>query len=157
MDVFNNMTGIKMTHIPYKGGGPATAALASGEVQAMFASPAPLMPHFKSGRVRVLAWTGAKRHPAFPEVPTTAETGLPQYKHDGGWFGMFAPANTPMDIVEKLYREVRTAMQNAEVRDRLMKIGVEPVADSPTEFRKFVQAEIRAYAEQARVAGVKPE
>jgi tripartite-type tricarboxylate transporter receptor subunit TctC len=157
MEVFNNMTGIKMTHIPYKGGGPATAALASGEVQAMFASPAPLMPHFKSGRVRVLAWTGAKRHPAFPEVPTTAEAGLPQYKHDGGWFGMFAPANTPMDIVEKLYREVRTAMQNAEVRDRLMKIGVEPVADSPAEFRKFVQAEIRAYAEQARVAGVKPE
>jgi tripartite-type tricarboxylate transporter receptor subunit TctC len=157
MEVFNNMTGIKMTHIPYKGGGPATAALASGEVQAMFASPAPLMPHFKSGRVRVLAWTGAKRHPAFPEVPTTAEAGLPQYKHDGGWFGMFAPANTPMDIVEKLYREVRTAMQNAEVRDRLMKIGVEPVSDSPAEFRKFVQAEIRAYAEQARVAGVKPE
>jgi len=157
MEVFNNMTGVRMTHIPYKGGGPATAALASGEVQAMFASPAPLMPHFKSGRVRVLAWTGARRHPSFPDVPTTVEAGLPQYKHDGGWFGMFAPANTPMDIVEKLYREVRTAMQNAEVRDRLMKIGVEPVADSPAEFRKFVQAEIKAYAEQARLAGVKPE
>lgn len=157
MEVFNNMTGVKMTHIPYKGGGPATAALASGEVQAMFASPAPLMPHFKSGRVRVLAWTGAKRHPGFPDVPTTVEAGLPQYKHDGGWFGMFAPANTPTDIVEKLYREVRTAMQNAEVRGRLMKIGVEPVADSPAEFKKFVQAEIKAYAEQARMAGVKPE
>jgi tripartite-type tricarboxylate transporter receptor subunit TctC len=157
MEVFNNMTGIKMTHIPYKGGGPATAALASGEVQAMFASPAPLMPHYKSGRARVIAYTGEKRHPAMPEVPTTAEAGLPQYKHDGGWFGMFAPANTPADIVEKLAREVRAAMQNPEVRDRLLKIGVEPVADSPADFKRFVAAEIKAYAEQVRLAGVKPE
>lgn len=157
MEVFNNMVGAKMTHIPYKGGGPATAALASGEVQAMFASPAPLMPHYKSGRVRVIAYTGEKRHPAMPEVPTTVEAGLPQYKHDGGWFGMFAPANTPADIVEKLAREVRAAMQNPEVRDRLMKIGVEPVADSPADFKRFVAAEIKAYAEQVRLAGVKPE
>ncbi|HEU4353839.1 MAG TPA: tripartite tricarboxylate transporter substrate-binding protein [Burkholderiales bacterium] len=105
----------------------------------------------------VLAWTGAQRHPGFPDVPTTAEAGLPQYKHDGGWFGMFAPATTPTDIVEKLHREVRSAMQNIEVRDRLTKIGVEPVADSLADFKKFVQAEIKAYAEQARLAGVKPE
>ncbi len=157
MEVFDHMTGIKMTHVPYKGGGPATAALASGEVQAMFASPAPLMPHFKSGRVRVLAWTGAKRHPAFPEIPTTAEAGVPEYKHDGGWFALFAPANTPAEIVNKLWHEVHTAMQNAEVRDRLDKIGVFPVADSPADFKKFVAAEIKAYAEQARLAGIKPE
>jgi len=144
MEVFNNMTGIKMTHIPYKGGGPATAALASGEVQAMFASPAPLMPHFKSGRVRVLAWTAAKRHPAFPDIPTTAEAGLPQYKHDGGWFALFAPANTPMDIVEKLWKEVQTAEQKPAVRERFAKLGVEPVADSPADFKKFIQAEIKA-------------
>jgi tripartite-type tricarboxylate transporter receptor subunit TctC len=157
MEVFDNMTGIKMTHIPYKGGGPATAALASGEVQAMFASPAPLMPHYKSGRVRVLAWTAAKRHPAFPEIPTTAEAGLPQYKHDGGWFGMFAPAGTPAEIVDKLWREVRIAEQKPAVRDRFAKLGVEPVADSPADYKKFIQAELKAYAEQARLAGVKPE
>ena len=157
MEVFNNMVGAKMTHIPYKGGGPATAALASGEVQAMFASPAPLMPHYKSGRVRVLAYTGEKRHPGMPEVPTTAEAGLPQYKHDGGWFGMFAPAGTPADIVDKLSREVRAAMQNPDARGRLQKLGVEPVADSPADFRRFVAAEIKAYAEQVRLAGVKPE
>jgi len=157
MEVFDNMTGIKMTHIPYKGGGPATAALASGEVQAMFASPAPLMPHYKSGRVRVLAWTAAKRHPAFPEIPTTAEAGLPQYKHDGGWFGMFAPAGTPAEIVDKLWREVRIAEQKPAVRERFAKLGVEPVADSPADYRKFIQAELKAYAEQARLAGVKPE
>ena len=157
MEVFNHMTGIKMVHIPYKGGGPATAALASGEVQAMFASPAPLMPHFKSGRVRVLAFTAGKRHPAFADIPTTAEAGVPEYRHDGGWFGMFAPAGTPPDVIDKLWREVRAAMQNAEVRDRLLKIGVDPVADSPADFKKFVQAEIKAYAEQARLAGIKPE
>ena len=156
MEVFNNTVGIKMTHIPYKGGGPATAALAAGEVQAMFASPPPLMPHYKSGRVRVLAFTGEKRHPAVPEVPTMAELGIP-YKHDGGWFAMFAPAGTPPEIVDKLWREVRTAMQNAEVRERLVKLGVDPVADSPAEFKKFIQAELRAYAEQARLAGIKPE
>jgi tripartite-type tricarboxylate transporter receptor subunit TctC len=157
MEVFNQMTGIRMTHIPYKGGGPATAAVAQGEVQVMFASPAPLMPHFKSGRVRVLAWTAAKRHPSFPEIPTMAEAGLPEYKHDGGWFGMFAPAGTPAEVVDKLWREVRTAMQNPEVRTRLNNIGVEPVADSPADFKKFVQSEIKAYAEQARMAGIKPE
>jgi tripartite-type tricarboxylate transporter receptor subunit TctC len=157
MEVFKNVTGTHMTHIPYKGGGPAAAALAAGEVQAMFTSPAPIMPHYKSGRARVLAYTGEKRHPSAPEVPTTAEAGVPQYKHDGGWFAMFAPANTPMDIVEKLYREVRTAMQNPGVREKLAGLGVEPVADTPAEFKKFVAAELRAYAEQVRLAGVTPE
>ena len=157
MEVFNGMTGIKSTHIPYKGGGPATAALAAGEVQAMFASPAPLMPHYKSGRVRVLAWTAEKRHPAFPEVPTTAEAGVPQYKHDGGWFALFGPAGMPADIVDKLWREVRAVEQKPEVLDRFGKIGVFPVADAPAEFRKFYLSEIKAYAEQARMAGIKPE
>ncbi|MGH9576243.1 MAG: Bug family tripartite tricarboxylate transporter substrate binding protein, partial [Terriglobales bacterium] len=97
---FRLMTGINIVHIPYKGGGPATAALASGDVQVMQASPAPLMPHYKSGRVRVLAYTGDKRHPVAPEIPTTAEAGLPQYRHDGGWFGMFAPAATPAEVLD---------------------------------------------------------
>ena len=157
MELFNSMTGLKMTHIPYKGGGPATAALATGEVQVMFASPAPLMPHFKGGKVRVLAWTAAKRHPAFPDVPTMAEAGMPQYRHDGGWFGMFAPAGTPMDIVNKLWREVQAAEQKPQVLERFRSLGVEPVADSPADYKKFIAAEIKAYAEQARLAGIKPE
>ena len=157
MEMFNGITGLKMTHIPYKGGGPATAALASGEVQVMFASPAPLMPHYKGGKVRVLAFTSGKRHPAAPEVPTTAEAGMPQYRHDGGWFGMFAPANTPMDIVNKLWREVQIAEQKPAVLERFKALGVDPVADSPADYKKFIAAEIKAYAEQARLAGIKPE
>jgi tripartite-type tricarboxylate transporter receptor subunit TctC len=157
MEVFNSLTGIKSTHIPYKGGGPATAALAQGEVQAMFASPAPLMPHYKSGKVRVLAFTGEKRHPAFPEIPTTAEAGLPQYRHDGGWFALFGPAGMPADIVDKLWREVKKAEETPQVRDRFDKLGVFPVADSPADFAKFFHAELKAYGEQARLASLKPE
>ena len=157
MEVFNNLTGIKSTHIPYKGGGPATAALATGEVQVMFASPAPLMPHYKSGKVRVLAFTGEKRHPAFPEIPTTAEAGLPQYRHDGGWFALFGPAGMPADIVDKLWREVRKAEDTPQLRDRFEKMGVFPVADSPADFAKFFHAELKAYGEQARLAALKPE
>ena len=156
MEAFDKMNGIKMTHIPYKGGGPATAALASGEVQAMFASPAPLMPHYKSGKVRVLAWTGDKRHPAAPEVPTTVEAGVP-YKHDGGWFAFFGPAGMPADITEKLWREVQKAEQKPEVLDRFRKIGVFPVADSPADFAKFFHNELRLYGEQAKLANLQPE
>jgi tripartite-type tricarboxylate transporter receptor subunit TctC len=156
MEAFDKMTGIRMTHIPYKGGGPATAALASGEVQAMFASPAPLMPHYKSGKVRVLAWTGDQRHPALPEVPTTQEAGVP-YKHDGGWFALFGPAGLPAGITEKLWREVQKAEQTPEVLERFKKIGVFPVADSPADFARFFHAELKAYGEQAKLANLKRE
>jgi len=157
MEVFNSMTGVSMTHIPYKGGGPATAALSAGEVQAMFASPPPLMGHYKSGRVKVLAFTGEKRHPSAPEVPTMAEAGVPQYKHDGGWFGMFAPANTPAPVVEKIAAEVRRAMEDPGVKERIAKVGAIPAADTPANFKRFIQAELKAHAEQVRIAGIKPE
>jgi tripartite-type tricarboxylate transporter receptor subunit TctC len=156
-EVFNNMTGIKMTHIPYKGGGPATAAAAQGEVQVVFASPPPLMPHYKSGRVRALAFSGDKRHPSFPEVPTMAEAGVPQYHHDGGWFGLFAPAGTPADIQDKLAAEVRKAMQDPGVQDRIAKTGSIPAAGTPAEFKKFIQSELKNYGEQAKLAGIHPE
>jgi len=157
MEVFNAQTGIKMTHVPYKGGGPATAATAAGEVQVVIASPPPLMGHYKSGRVRVLAFSGDTRHPSFPEVPTMAEAGVPQYKHDGGWFGMFAPANTPADILEKIAGEVRKALQDPGVVDRFTKLGAFPAPATPAEFKRFIQAELKSYAEQVRLAGVKPE
>jgi tripartite-type tricarboxylate transporter receptor subunit TctC len=155
-EVFSQLAGIKMTHIPYKGGGPAAAALVAGEVQAMLVSPAPIMPHMKSGKVRVLAYSGEKRNVAAPEVPLMKESGV-NWTYDGGWFGMFAPARTPPEIVELVAREVRAAMQKPAVLERFAKLGVEPAAGTPEEFRKFFLAELKAYGEMARLAGVKPE
>jgi tripartite-type tricarboxylate transporter receptor subunit TctC len=155
--LFNARAGTSMLHVPYKGGGPAAAAVVSGEVQVMFSSPAPAMPHLKSGRVRALAYTGPKRHPAMPDVPTTAEAGLASYQIDGGWFGMFAPANTPAEIVDRLYREVRIAVADRAVAEKLAALGVNPVATSPAEFKQFVAAEIRKQAEAVRIAGIEPE
>ena len=155
-EVFSQKIGIKMTHVPYKGGGPAVAALVAGEVQAMLASPAPLIPHYKNKRVRVLAYSGDKRNAAAPEIPTMKEVGV-DYYYDGGWFGMFAPAKTSSEIVETLAREVRVAIQKPQVKERIAQLGVEPVADSPADFRKFIASEFRAYGEMARLAGIQPE
>jgi tripartite-type tricarboxylate transporter receptor subunit TctC len=145
-----------MTHVPYKGGGPAVAALVAGEVQAMLASPAPLLPHYRNKRVKVLAYSGDKRNAAAPEVPTMKEAGV-DYYYDGGWFGMFAPAKTPSEIVETLAREVMVAMQKPQVKERMAQLGVEPAASTPAVFRKFMENEFRAYGEMVRLAGVQPE
>ena len=136
-EVFSQMAGIKMTHVPYKGGGPAAAALVAGEVQAMLVSPAPIMPHLKGGKVKVLAYTGEKRNVAVPDVPLMKESGI-NWTYDGGWFGMFAPARTPPEILDKLAAEVRKAMQKPEVLKRFTQLGVEPAAGTPDEFRRFV-------------------
>ena len=155
-EVFSQLAGIKMTHVPYKGGGPAAAALVAGEVQAMLVSPAPIMPHMKSGKVKVLAYSGEKRNVAAPEIPLMKESGV-NWTYDGGWFGMFAPAKTPPEILDKLASEIRTAMKKPAVLQRLTTLGLEPAASTPEEFRKFFFAELKAYGEMARVAGVKPE
>jgi tripartite-type tricarboxylate transporter receptor subunit TctC len=153
-EVFNHYAGTHLTHVPYKGGGLAAAALASGEVQVMLSSPAPVMQYIKSGKARVLAYTASKRSPALPEVPTTAEAGLPSFQVDGGWFGMFAPAATPPAIVERLNREVRTALADPAVVKRLEGLGVVPAYTTPEEFRRYLAEETAKYAEYVRVAGV---
>ena len=155
-EVFSQKIGIKMTHVPYKGGGPAVAALVAGEVQAMLASPAPLLPHYKNKRVKVIAYSGDKRNAAAPEVPTMKEAGV-DYYYDGGWFGMFAPAKTPGAIIETLAREVVVAMQKPQVKERMAQLGVEPAASTPAAFRKFMENEFRAYGDMVRLAGVQPE
>jgi len=156
-EVFSHYAGIKMTHIPYKGGGLAAAALASGEVQVILSSPAPIIPHARSGKARVLAYTAKTRAASMPDVPTTAEAGLPTFQMDGGWFGMFAPAGTPNAIVDRLNKEVRAVLADPPTVTRLRGIGVEPAPTSPDEFREFLRDETKKYAEWVRIAHIQLE
>jgi tripartite-type tricarboxylate transporter receptor subunit TctC len=156
-EVFAHYAGIKLTHVPYKGGGPAAAALASGEVQVLLSSPAPVMQYAKNGKARVLAYTATRRSPALPDVPTTAEAGLPAFQMDGGWFGMFAPAGTSAAVVDRLNKEVRTALADPAVVKRFEGLGVVAAYTTPEAFRKFLAEETAKYAEWVRLARVQLE
>jgi tripartite-type tricarboxylate transporter receptor subunit TctC len=155
--LFNARAGINMVHVPYKGGGPATIALLGGEVQAMFSNASLALAHIKAGKLRALGVTGAKRLSYLPDVPTLTEAGVNGMEIDAGWFGMFAPANTSPAILAKLHREVRTALANRQVRDRLVEQGFVPVGDTPAEFKAHLAQEFKAYAEMVQLAGIKPE
>ena len=156
-ELFNVRAGTKMIHIPYKGAGPAVSALVAGEIQVMFSTPPAILGQIKAGRIRALAYSAKKRATFLPDVPTTAEAGLPQYDYVGGWFAMFAPARTPPEIVARLQREVRAALDNAEVRQRFDALGAVPVGNTPAEFAAAVEADIKRYAEIVRLAGIEPE
>ncbi len=156
-ELFNAKYGTQMVHIPYKGGGLAAAAAISGEVQVMFNSPSNVVQNVRSGKLRALAFSGIKRSEALPEVPTSAEAGVPDFVFDGGWFAMFATARTSPDIVERLYREYRTVLADKDAADKIRALGVDPVGDTPAEFRKFYLAEIGRYAEWVRLARIQPE
>ena len=154
-ELFNNMAGTKMTHVPYKGGGPANTALVSGEVSCYFGSIGGSLPHIRSGRLRTLAVTGIKRSSALPETPTIAEAGLRGYDITG-WFGLLAPAGTAPDVVATLNKEVNKALQQADVKKRLLEAeGADPVPGSAAEFGQFIGAELRKYAEVVRTSGAR--
>ena len=146
-----------MVHVPYKGGGPAVAALLGGEIQAMFANTNLALPHIKAGRLRALGVTGKSRLATLPDAPTFTEAGVPGMEIDAGWFGLFAPANVPAAIINKLYQETRTALATPQVRDKLREQGFPPVGNTPAQFKAYLASEITAYAEMTRVAGIKPE
>ncbi len=143
--LFNARAGTNLLHVPYKGGGPATAALLGGEIQAMFAPSTLVLAHIKAGKLRALGVTGRARLAQLPEVPTMAEAGVPGMEIDAGWFGMFAPANTPAEIVARLNAEIRSALANQQVRERLQAQGFLPVGNTPAEFKAYVEAQIKAY------------
>ncbi len=156
-ELFNLRAGTNIVHIPYKGAGPAVAATIAGETQVMFSTPPAILGQLKAGKLRALAYTAARRHPMLPEVPTVAEAGLPSFQLHGGWFGLFAPAHTPPETLNRLYGEIRAAFENPVFRERLAALGSEPVTKSPAEFKQYVSAEIRKYAEIVRFANIQPE
>jgi len=156
-ELFNAKYGTHMVHIPYKGGGLAAAAAMSGEVQVMFNTPSNVVQNARTGKLRVLAFSGTKRSESLPDVPTTVEAGVPEFVFDGGWFGMFVPARTPTEIVERLYREYRAVLADKGASDKIRALGIDPVGDTPAEFRKFYLAEIGRYAEWVKLARIQPE
>jgi len=156
-ELFNTMAGVKMVHIPYKGGAPAMADLLSGQVQLMFDNLANALPHVKAGRLRALAVTTLARAPAMPELPTLAESGLPGFDLST-WFGVMAPAGTTTEIVVKLNAEIVRALNAKDMRERLEKMGAEPPANNtPERFAAFIRAEAAKYAKVVMDSGAKVE
>ena len=155
--LFAARTGIELVHVPYKGGGPVTVALISGEIQIAIANPGALIGAVKAGRIRALAYNAPTRTPLLPNVPTMIEAGVKGMDLDASWYGVFAPAKTPVPVVSKLHTEIRKALGVAAVRDGLAAIGMEPVGNTPAEFGKFVAASIRRYAELVKLAGLQAE
>jgi len=155
-ELFKSMAGIEMTHVPYKGSTAAHPDLLSGQVTVMFDTVAAIMPHVKSGAVRALAVTTARRSSIAPEVPTIAESGLPGYD-TSTWGGLLAPAGTPKDVVAKLNAEFGKALATPDVQKRLADAGIEPGGGSPAHFAEFIQAEMVKWQKVARDAGVQPE
>ncbi len=156
-ELFSMKAGIKMLHVPYKGGGPVLTAVLGGEVQLNFPAAIVAMPYVKSGRLRALGFTGAARLASLPDVPTIAEEGLPGFFYDTGWHAMFAPAKTPAAIVNRLHAEIRKTVAVPQLRDYFISGGYEPKADSPAEFGKTFLADIKRYAEIVRIAKIEAQ
>ncbi len=155
-ELFNSLAGIRMVHVPYKGGGPAITALLGGEVQVYFGPIATVLPHVKAGKLRALAVTGAKRSPVLPEVPTVAEAGLPGFEQDA-WNGLLAPAGTPSAIITKLNSEVSAIMKMPVLHERLAAEGAEAGTLRPEEMGALLKSEIAKWGKVIRQAGITAE
>lgn len=143
--MLNKAAGIDLTHIPYKGAGPVTADIVAGQVELVVGSPPPLAAHIRNGNVKALALASDKRLAAFPDIPTTAEAGLPSFVLDA-WFGMFAPAETPRPIVEKLNAAMRKIAKFDSVIERANQLGTVLKDWTPEQFDQFVHAEGEVWA-----------
>ena len=155
--LFNARAGTHMVHVPYKGAGPAISALMAGEIQVMFVTPTLGLPLIKAGKLRALGYDSPTRASFLPEVPTLAEGGAPPTQMDASWHGLFAPARTPRAILARIESEVRKAFAMPEVRERILKLGLNPIGSSSAEFGPFVANAIKRMSEAARIAGVEPE
>jgi tripartite-type tricarboxylate transporter receptor subunit TctC len=147
---------VRMTHVPYKGESPAIADTMGGQIPIMFGNLPVAVPHVKSGRLRALANTTAKRSPLAPEVPTVAESGISDFAI-ATWYGMLAPANLSPELVNRLQRDSSRVLGHAETRERLTNMGVDVIVSSPEEFGTYLKSEIARYTKIVKSAGLKPE
>jgi tripartite-type tricarboxylate transporter receptor subunit TctC len=156
LELFNSLAGTKIVHVPYKGTAPSMLDLIGGRVSVSAASLTSAMPHARSGKLRALAVTGKQRSLAEPDLPTVAEAGVAGFANDI-WYGAFAPAGTPREIVARLSGDSVKALQAKEVRDRLLSTGLEPAPLAADEFGAFFREEVAKIAKLAATAGIKPE
>ena len=154
-ELFNILTGVKVQHVPYKGGGPAVTDLMGGQVQLCFFSPF-ILPQIKGGKLKAIAVTGKTRMPALPQVPTFTEAGLPDFDVKG-WYGVLAPAGTPKPIIDKLSVEIARILALPDVREQLGTLGVDPFVSSPEEFGTLMKAEMAKWGKVIKTANIKLE
>jgi len=152
-ELFKLMTGTNMVHVAYKGSAPTLQDLMGGQIQVVIDNIPPYLPQVKAGKIRALAVTSAKRSPAAPQLPTVEEAGVKGYDAST-WFGLFAPAGTPDDVIAKLSSETQRILALADVRERLLGLGAQPVGNSPDELARFVQDEMSKWARVIRSANV---
>jgi tripartite-type tricarboxylate transporter receptor subunit TctC len=155
-ELFSGMAGVQMTHIPYKGAAPAMQDLIGGQIHLMFDNMASSLPQVKAGKIRALAVTTPKRASAAPELPTIAESGLPGFDIST-WFGLFAPANVPKDVVAKLHAEFVRALALPDVREKLASLGIEPVGNRPEEFAAYIKSEAVKYGDVIKKSGARAD
>ncbi len=153
-ELFKSMTGIDMVHVPFSGTGPGVNELLSGRIQVFITVPSALMPHVKSGRLRVLGVCTRKRIALAPDVPTIAEAGVPGFEGNP-WYGVVVPARTPEAIVNKLYRDIARILAEPELRERMASQGTELVGSSPAEFAQFIKSEIVKWGRAVKVSGAR--
>jgi tripartite-type tricarboxylate transporter receptor subunit TctC len=154
-ELFNYMAGVKMTHVPYRGQGPALTDLLGGQVQVLFATTPGTADYIKSGKLRALAVTTASRIAMLPDVPTVGDT-VKGYEASQ-WYGIGAPKGTPAEIIGALNEQINAALTDPKMKSRFVAIGGEPLADSPTEFGKLIADETVKWSKVVKATGMKPK
>jgi tripartite-type tricarboxylate transporter receptor subunit TctC len=155
-EIFQQATGVKFVHVPYKGGGPAMSDLMAGHVDMLFASILETSGYVKTGKLRALAVTSAQRSPAMPEVPTLAELGVPNAE-SGSWVALLAPAGTPQALIDKIAVDVKEAVATEDMRKALIAQGATPRGSTPAELQKTIDADRVRYGQVIKAGGVKVE
>jgi tripartite-type tricarboxylate transporter receptor subunit TctC len=156
MELFMHLTGVRLVHVPYKGGAPSVQALMGNEVQVNMATISTALSQVRAGRLRALATTGARRAAVLPELPTVAEAGVAGFDYTS-WTGLLAPARTPQAVVERLHVEAARAINSAEMKALLATEGAEPVGSTPAQFATQIRIEIARWTQVVKAAGIRAD
>lgn len=149
MELLKSVTGMKLTHVPYKGSGPAVIDLVGGHVQLMFGAVSTTLGQLQNGRLRAIAISSPQRWPALPEIPTVAESGIPGFEAST-WYGVLAPAGTPASVVNKLHADIAAALNAPDIRKHLLDLGMSPLGNTPREFAEVIQRDIARWGKLIR-------